>query len=122
MTADLTALGAKLIAISPELAEHTAPLVKRHRLGFPILVDRDNAAAKALRLEHGFSDALREVYAGFGLDLPAVNAGGGWHLPLPARYVVGTDGAVHSAAVNADYKQRPEPAATVEDVRRLVNG
>jgi hypothetical protein len=32
-----------------------------------------------------------------------------WTLPMPARYVIGTDGVIAYAEVNPDYTQRPDP-------------
>ena len=33
-----------------------------------------------------------------------------WVLPMPARYVVGTDGVIAYAEVNPDYTRRPDPS------------
>ena len=43
----------------------------------------------------------------------------GFRLPIPARYVIGTNGVILAADVNADYTIRLEPADTVKFLRML---
>jgi peroxiredoxin len=56
------------------------------------------------------------------LDLPAINGDDSWELPLAATYVIGTDGIISYAFVEADYTTRAEPAAVLEAVRRAKRG
>ncbi len=91
----------------------------KHRLSFPILGDPGNAWLRGLGLVHGFPPDLREVYLGFGLDLPTYNGDDSWELPLPARIVVDRDGRIRSLATDPDYTRRPEPEATLELLRTL---
>jgi peroxiredoxin len=46
----------------------------------------------------------------FNVELPNIHGDGEWNLPMPARYVIGTDGVIAYAEVNPDYTRRPEPA------------
>ena len=95
--------------MSPALPQENAKLIADKGLGFEILHDAGNAYADACGLRHVLPDDLRAVYGKFGIDLPAVNGDDSWTLPMPARYVVGADGRVLAADVNADYTRRPEP-------------
>lgn len=92
---------------------------KRLKLDYPILFDAGNRVAAEWRLTFDFADDLKEVYQGFGIDVPGHNGEGDWTLPMPARYVIDTGGIIREAAVHPDYTQRPEPAATLEAVRAL---
>jgi hypothetical protein len=38
---------------------------------------------------------------------------------MPARYVVGTDGTIAYAEVNADYTRRPDPSELLPALRRV---
>jgi peroxiredoxin len=38
---------------------------------------------------------------------------------MPARYVIGQDGVIQYAEVNADYTQRPEPSEVFPTLERL---
>ena len=93
---------------------------KRLGLTFPILFDEGNATAAEWGLTFDFSDALKEVYTGFGVDLPAHHGAGGWTLPLPARFVGAASGLLLQSAVHPDYTKRPEPESTVEVLRGLA--
>ena len=83
------------------------------------MLDEGNSYAQRLGLRHGFSDALREWYLKFGLDVAASNGEPSWTLPMPARYLIAQDGTVHYARVHPDYKRRPEPAETLEALQQL---
>ncbi|MEM9947190.1 MAG: AhpC/TSA family protein, partial [Cyanobacteria bacterium P01_D01_bin.36] len=41
-------------------------------------------------------------------------------LPIPARYVIDTDGTIASAEVNPDYTHRPEPSDLFPVLEKLV--
>jgi peroxiredoxin len=97
----------------PKHAESREPK-EAHSLDFEILYDSGNAVAESYGLRFELPDDLRAVYAGFGIDLPKNHGGGGWELPMPARYVIGADGKVTYAVVHPDYTQRPEPEETLE--------
>ena len=86
-------------------------------MDFEILHDEGGLIADSYGLRFEFPEDLRAVYEGFGLDLPKQHGGGGWELPMPARYVIGTNADVTYAAVHPDYTQRPEPQETLEALR-----
>ena len=59
-----------------------------------------------------------EVAARFGLrglprnlknDLSRINGDPSWTVPMPGRYVIGTDGVVAYAEANPDYIRRRDP-------------
>ena len=64
-------------------------------------------------------DDLIAVYKGFGNDLTIGNGEASWTLPMPARYVIATDGAIACAEVNPDYTRRPDPSELLPVLRRL---
>lgn len=112
--------GAHLVAISPQLPEWSARIVRKHRLEFAVLSDRGNEVAGRWGLVFPVEGALRETYeGGFRLSLPRFNGDDSWTLPIPARFVLGPDGKVLSMDADPDYTRRPEPEATVEFLRSL---
>lgn len=94
--------------------------MNRHRLRFEILRDEGNQVAESYGLRYALPDYLIETYQSFPIDLEASNGDDSWTLPLPARYIIDTDGVIRYARVNADYRYRPEPSETVEALRALV--
>jgi peroxiredoxin len=110
-------LAEKLDAIRDQAAKQVPPDALAEMLS-----DSGNEYAAKLGLRYRLPDYLEAIYKGVGLDLSKHNGDDSWTLPLPARYVVDTDGIIRVADVNADYTRRPEPEKTVEDVRALAAG
>ena len=116
------ALGATLVAISPEKPELAAETAKSDELPFPVLYDAELAVSRAFGLVFEMPADLRAVYSGsFGLDLADRHAAsnGKWELPLPAVFVVAADGTVATAHRPADYTVRKEPKAILADLQGL---
>src|SRR3546814_4547416 len=106
---DCEALGATLIAISPQTAPNSRKSVRQNKLGFPILSDTGGEVGAAFGLRFSLPDYLVALYKGLKNDLPSFNDDPDWTLPMPARYVIGQDGTILYAEVNPDYTRRPEP-------------
>jgi peroxiredoxin len=115
----IAALGATLIAVSPQLVEHNREVVERHRLAFDVLSDAGNRAASQFGLTFTLPVELRKIYEGFGVDLEKVNGDGSWTLPMPGRFIIDTKGTIRGAAADPDYTVRPEPSDTVAMLKRL---
>ena len=110
--------GARVLAISPQKPEHSQKTAEEGKLGFSVLTDADNAVAK----QYGLASTVPETVAKHlaeHVDLETYNAGAANELPLSATYVVGTEGVIRYAFVNADYRQRAEPADIVSALRQL---
>ncbi|MDE2603793.1 MAG: AhpC/TSA family protein [Bradyrhizobium sp.] len=112
------ALGATLVAISPQSAANSRKSVRQNNLAFPILSDVHNDVATAFGLRFALPDYLVDLYKSLKNDLPAFNGDPSWTLPMPARYVIGQDGTILYAEVNPDYTRRPEPEDMLPALRR----
>ena len=112
---------ATLVALTPQTPTHSLKMVEAHKLDFEILSDPGNAYAAALGLRFDLPAELREIYRGFGIDLPAVNGEPSWTLPIPGRVVVDRNRVVRAVDVDPDYTVRPEPEVTLEEVKRLAD-
>jgi len=98
--------GARLIAISPQLPDESMSTAEKNELSFPVLSDAGNKVAKEFGLVFTLSEQLRPLYESFNIDLPATNGDKSFELPIPATFIIDSDGVVKGAFVNADYKQR----------------
>ena len=117
---ELTALGATLAAISPQLPEHNRELIRTRHLTFEILTDRGNEVAAKFGLRFSLPDYLRQLYGTFPLDLTKFNGDGSWTLPMPARFLIDGEGIIRAAESDPDYTTRPEPQDTLEALRSLT--
>ncbi len=115
------ALGAGLVAISPQNPVNSRKSVRQNNLTFPILSDPHNAVAAAFGLRFEMQDYLVDLYKSLKNDLPAFNGDASWTLPMPARYVIGQDRVILYAEVNPDYTRRPEPDDMLPALRRAAN-
>jgi peroxiredoxin len=57
----------------------------------------------------------------FGNKLDEFHGEDAFRLPMPARYVMDSQGVIRSANVNADYTVRPEPSETIRVLEQLTN-
>ena len=114
------ALGANLVAISPQTAANSRKSQRQNQLDFPILSDTHNDVAAAFGLRFALPDYLIELYKRLKNDLPAFNDDPAWTLPMPARYVIGQDGVIAYAEVNPDYTRRPEPHSMLPILQQLL--
>jgi len=110
---------ATLVAISPQLNKFSQQIVHKHGLAFPVLSDPGNTVAREFGLKFTLPSYLQEVYRGFGLDLPRYNGDESWTLPLPARFIIDSQGRVCHADVSVDYTVRPEPEQTLNILESL---
>ena len=115
----IVAHDATLVALTPQLPEHSRGMIAKQLLGYELLSDPGNAYAAKLGLRFTLPDDLRAVYAARGLDLPKHNGDPSWTLPIPGRFVIDRAGIVRAADVDPDYTRRPEPEKTLQDLTRL---
>ena len=107
------------MAISPSTLENAAAIADKAKLEFDILCDPGNRYATQLGLAFQLPDKLREVYDGFGIDLPKFNGDPSWTLPIPGRFVADSGGTIRYAEADPDYTTRPEPEETLAALRAI---
>ena len=114
----IKAAGASLVAISPETPDNSLSTAEQHNLTFEVLSDVGNGIARSLGLVFTVPENLRPIYQNFGIDLLASNGDDSFELPLPATYIVGQDGVILHAFVDADYTKRLDPEEIVAILQR----
>lgn len=104
--AEIHALGAELVAVSPQLPDATVSTVEKDALAFPVLSDRGNKVARTYGLVFRVPDEVIPIYRQFGIDLEQRNGDASHELPMPGTYIIGRDGTVLLSYVKADYAKR----------------
>ena len=117
---EVRALGARIVALTPELERYTRSVHKKLNLTFDILTDLHLKTAEQFHLVFMLPDYLRELYKSFGNALDRFHDESAYRLPIPARYLIDKEGIIRAADVNADYTIRPEPSETVRQLRSLI--
>ena len=114
---EIEALGAGLVAISPELPDRALSTAEQHALGFEVLSDHGNTVARKFGLVFTLPEELRPIYQQFGIDLPSANGDDSYALPLPATYIIDRKSIIVDAFVDADYTNRLEPEVLLTILR-----
>ncbi len=117
---EIKSLDAQLIAISPNTPDNSISSIEKHGLEFEVLTDAGNKIAKEFRLVFNLAEELRPIYQQFNFDVPKYNGDESWELPIPATYIVNTDGKIVHAFVNADYTKRMEPTEIISKLKELT--
>ena len=117
--------GAQLVAVTPELPDSSLSTTEKNGLEFEVLTDVGAEYAKEIGIAFSLPEEIREIYANLGGDLQRFNGAGNFNLPIPATFVVDTDGKVAFAHVDVDYTTRANPEDVLSVVRnqaRISNG
>ena len=117
---EIKLLDAQLIAISPNTPDNSISSIEKHGLEFEVLTDAGNNIAKEFKLVFNLADELRPIFKQFNFDVPKYNGDESWELPIPATYIVNTDGKIVHSFVNADYTQRMEPNEIISKLKELT--
>ncbi len=115
----IRALGASLVAVSPQTPEHSLSTVEKKELTFTVLSDVGNSVARKYRLVFTLEQSIRTLYTNIGADLPGFNGDPSWELPMPATFLLAQDGTVRLAFVDADFTHRLEPATLLDGLLAL---
>ena len=115
----ITALGGRLVAISPQLPDGSLSTAEANALTFDVLSDVGNDLARRFGLVWSLPEELRAALRSNNKALPDINGDDSWELPVPATYVIRRNGRIALAAIEVDYRQRLEPDAILAALRTL---
>ena len=118
--AEIEAMGAALVAVSPERPDHSLSTAEKNDLRFAVLSDIGGELASALGIRFTLSEAVRPFYEKAGHALPERNGDGSWALPMPASFVIARGGRIALAAIEPDYRKRLEPRVALEALHAMV--
>lgn len=112
--------GATLVAISGETPDRTAAVVQKTEATFTVLSDPGYQVSRKFGVVYQVAKGVDEAMKGWGIDMKSYYGTGKAELPLSATYVVGRDGKIAYAFLDADYKKRAEPRDVLAALDRLV--
>ena len=109
---EIAAEGGQVAAIMPDREHFASELKAESGAPFPILTDIDNGYALSLNLAFWVGEEMQKLMCQAGWDIAPSQGSDTWLLPIPATFVVGTDGEVKARFVDPDYRKR----MTIEDL------
>jgi peroxiredoxin len=107
---EIAARGGQLVSILPDRQQFVRRLPDEILSSFIILTDIDNAYALSLGLVMWLGQRIAELMEGRGHRLSEYQGNDGWFVPLPATFVVGSDGRVRARHVDPEFRQRMQIA------------
>ena len=111
--------GGSLFALTPQPPDRCTTMAERDLLAFPTLSDAGNKVAERYGIVYDMPTTVRPLYLRLGHDLPRINCTGDWRLPLPATFLVGTDGRIALADVQTSFQERLDPAVLIAKLQSL---
>jgi peroxiredoxin len=115
----ISASGARLVAISPQLPDNSLDTVNKNALTFDVLSDVCNEVARSYGLVYSLPEEIRAALRSNNKALPSINGDESWELPVPATYVIASDQRVALAYIEVDYRKRLEPEALLTCLKSL---
>jgi peroxiredoxin len=116
----LSAFGARLVAISPQSPDESLSTVEKAALEFTVLSDPASRLADRIGIAFEQADDVLAAQRRLGLDLSKVNAEGAVRLPRPTVLIVDQDRTVRFVDVQPDYTARTEVSDIVGALSNLA--
>lgn len=117
---EIESLGATLVAISPEVSDASMTKNEISNMDFTVLSDQDAKVASQYGVAWEVPEFLLDhMRIDRELDLKEINNGNGSVLPIPATFIIGTNGLVQWNYVNVDYRTRSEPDEIIEALKSI---
>jgi peroxiredoxin len=104
-----SSLGFQIIAVSPDQPAKVRETIEKHKITFTLLSDNQMTASRAFRTAYKVDDATLKLLAQNGIDLEAASGEKHHELPVPAVFLVATNGVIQFEYINPDYTVRAHP-------------
>jgi peroxiredoxin len=117
--AEITRIGARLVAISGQTPDNSLSTAEKNGLTYEVLSDVGLTVARSYGLVFELPEYLQEDYRELGHPVPQFNGTDQNTLPIPGTFVIDPAGIVRYAYVNANYMYRADPAAVIAALRTL---
>lgn len=117
---DIEALGATLVAISAQVPDGSLTKNEISELEFIVLSDQDAKVASTYGVAWEVPDFLLDhMRIDRNLDLEKINNGNANIMPIPATFILDSNGLINWSYVNVDYRTRSEPEEIIEALKKL---
>jgi peroxiredoxin len=116
----IRALGATLVAISPQTPDASLSTAEKRKLEFHVLSDAGNQVARGWGLVWKVGTSLDSLHKAFGVDLARSNGDTSNELPVPATFVVEPSGRIAFAHYDPNWSVRLEPAALISALGKVA--
>ncbi|WP_394749921.1 peroxiredoxin-like family protein [Spongiimicrobium salis] len=107
-------LGANLVAISPQIPDESLSIKEKNELDFEVLSDPGNLVARAYVAVFKNANDPVNTMENLGFDFDSHYSDTSRELPVPAVFIIETDGTVSFAkSLGGDYRNRVDAAEII---------
>jgi peroxiredoxin len=110
----IEALGASLLAISPQNPDSALTAKEKNELEFDVLSDANQEVIKAYNLQFDPGEDYHNRR-----DLTLLNGDGSKFIPVPATFIIAQDFTIVGAHVEANYTERMSPEEVIEVLEKM---
>ena len=123
METKILELGYQILAISPDRPAKLKESMDKQGAKYTVLSDSKMTVSSAFGLAFKLPEKLVKTYKEkYKIDLEGDSGETHHLLPVPAAFIVGTDGMVKFSYVNPNYKVRVEPGVLMAAARAYISG
>jgi len=119
VSSEIKALGANIIAMTPESVANVKETKEKNGVTFGIYSDEGSAFAKELGLVFTLPKVLQEIYLKFDIDVEKHNGESKFELPIPTTIIVKPNREIVYLFADGDYTKRSEPSAILDVLKGL---
>lgn len=113
--AEVKAVGANLMAISPQNPDNSLDMQQKNELEFEVLSDAGNVVARQYTTVFKYGDAPLQAMKDLGFDFHSFYSDDSGEIPVPATFIIDQDGKILMASSEGgDYRLRTEATAILE--------
>jgi len=102
----LTTKGAYVVGVTPETDENINKTIQKTHASFSLIHDSGYKIMKAYQVDYVLDDPTLAKYKNFGVDLEKGNGNTDHVLPVPATYVINSEGKIVYVHFDKDYRKR----------------
>lgn len=114
----IKALGAELIAISPQTPDESLSIKEKNELQFDVLSDNGNNVAKHYTTIFKNDPALLAAMAELGYDFDSYYADNSREIPVPAVFIIDQNGTISFAeTTGGDYRKRVDSTHIINHLK-----
>lgn len=119
---EMEALGARLVAISPQTPDESLNIKEKNELNFEVLSDNGNMVAKMYTTVFKNATTSVDTMAALGFDFDAHYSDDSRELPIPAIFIIEKDATISFAkSLGGDYRNRVEASEIMNALKKEYN-
>ncbi len=115
-------LGAAVVFVSPMTIEKTKETVDELGLDFIVLSDAGAKVEEKYNLVYTMPSPGQKAFKALGLDVPSYYGDDNWRIPIPAGYLIDTDGIIRHSYLDYDHSRLslpPDFLKKLEEIKKV---